>query len=123
MNTKSHEHRFFNYKGVSRTIIALLSLTLTTSVFGQEQTESDSTTLHDQLFAAIKVLPNPTSEILFIRNGEDITSYQLFNMSGQKIQESKNNPQVISLIDEEAGFYLLILEIKGIFKTYRVQKY
>ncbi|MCE3296410.1 MAG: hypothetical protein K0R65_2124 [Crocinitomicaceae bacterium] len=106
-----------------RTIIAALGLTLTTAAFGQEISESDSIPAYDEVFNAVKVIPNPTSEILLVRNGEDVTSYQLFNMSGQKVQESKSNTQVISLIDEEPGFYLLILEIKGIFKTYRVQKY
>lgn len=123
MNKKSHERHFLYNKGVSKTMIALLSLTLTTTAFGQELNDSDSTHLRDELFSCIKVIPNPTSEILFIRNGEDVSSYQLFNMSGQKIQESKNNAQIVSLIDEEAGFYFLILEIKGVFKTYRVQKY
>jgi hypothetical protein len=122
MNTKSHEHRFLINKGVSKTMIALLSLFLTSTAFGQE-VNRDSTYLHDELFSCIKVIPNPTSEILFIRNGEDLSSYQLFNMSGQKVQESKNNAQIVSLIDEEPGFYFLILEVKGIFKTYRVQKY
>ncbi|MGV3629978.1 MAG: T9SS type A sorting domain-containing protein [Bacteroidota bacterium] len=123
MNTKSHEHRRLKNKAVSKKMIALLSLTLTTTAFSQEVSASDSLTTRDELFSCIKVVPNPTSEILFIRNGDEISSYQLYNMSGQKVQESKNNVQVISLIDEEPGFYFLLLEIKGVAKTFRVQKY
>jgi hypothetical protein len=104
-------------------LLATLFLATGATAFGQDQIESDSLNLRDTLFECIKVIPNPTSEILFIRNGDLVSSYQLYNMSGQKVQESKNNMQIISLIDEEPGYYFLVLEIQGVSKSYRVQKY
>lgn len=103
-----------------KTLILIPILFFTFSL--SAQLESDSLAKND-LFSKIKILPNPTSEILFIRNGEEISSYQLFNMKGEKVQESKNNIQIISLIDEKIGHYFLILEIQGVYKSYRVQKY
>lgn len=105
---------------MKKVLLALFVLGVS-SAFSQEI--NDSLKVNGDLFKDIKVIPNPTSEILFIRNGEEIDSYQLFNLSGQKVQESKNNPQVISLLNEEVGFYFLIFEIDGVFKTYRVEKY
>lgn len=103
------------------TTVALLFISCT--VFSQEIKDSTNLITNEKLFEFIKVIPNPTSEILFVRNGDEVTSYQLFNMDGEKVQESKNNIQIISLIDEKVGNYFLILEIKGNYKTYRVQKY
>lgn len=105
-----------------RKLVFAVFTMLSTSFFAQEVSATDSTQI-EQNFGKIKVIPNPTSEILFIRHGEDVSSYQLFNMQGAKVQEGKNNAQIISLIDEESGAYFLILEVKGTFKTYRVQKY
>lgn len=104
-------------------LVLLVMLAFSTSFFAQDFKGNDSLVNQEKLFEKIKILPNPTSEILFIRNGEDISSYQLVNMNGMVVQKSKNNPQIISLIDEEIGMYFLIIEIQGIFKTYRVQKY
>ncbi|MFN5416953.1 MAG: T9SS type A sorting domain-containing protein [Flavobacteriia bacterium] len=104
-----------------RTLILGTLLIVNVSFFAQE-ISSDSLEVSSR-FDRVKVIPNPTSEILFIQNGDEISSYQLFNMQGVKVQESKNNPQIISLIDEEIGYYFLIFEINGEFKKYRIQKY
>lgn len=111
----------YKIKTMKKLVVAVFTM-LSTSFFAQEVSVTDSTQI-EQNFEKIKVIPNPTSEILFIRHGEDVSSYQLFNMQGAKVQEGKNNAQIISLIDEESGAYFLILEVKGTFKTFRVQKY
>lgn len=100
-----------------KTLIKIFFISLSFSAFTQE-IEKDT-----MLFERIAVLPNPTSEILFIKNGDAITSYKLIDSQGKVVQESKNNPQIISLIDEQIGTYFLILEIQGNFKSYRVAKY
>lgn len=87
--------------------------------YSQSADQSDSISK----FNKIRVIPNPTSEIIFIRNGDEVNSYQLFNMQGQKVQESKTGIQVISLLNEDSGYYFLILEIQGAYKTYRIQKH
>lgn len=80
-------------------------------------------TIATRIFEPIKVFPNPTSEILFIRNGEQIDSYQLINMQGEVVQSGKNEAQIISLIEHPIGHYFLLIEIDGYHKRFRVQKY
>lgn len=75
------------------------------------------------LFSTIKVFPNPTSEILFIKNGDLIQKYTLINTQGQTVQKGINKTQIISLIDLPIGYYFLFIEIDGYTKRYRVQKY
>jgi hypothetical protein len=100
---------------------ALISVSF--NAFSQEIEKLDSLKTDDSLFESIKIFPNPTSEILFIRNGELIDSYTLYNLQGEIVQKGKNEAQIISLIDLPIGNYFLILEIDSVYKNYRVAKY
>jgi hypothetical protein len=104
-------------------IILFSLMGISSALFGQEIDPSEKLLNSEKLFETIKVFPNPTSEILFIRSGELIDSYQLVDMNGQVVQSGKNEVQVISLIDHPVGNYFLFLEIEGLFKRYRVVKY
>jgi hypothetical protein len=104
-------------------IILFSLIGISSTLFGQE-VDPNVKLLHlEKLFETIKVFPNPTSEILFIRSGELVDSYQLVDINGQVVQSGKNEVQVISLIDHPEGTYFLFLEIEGLFRRYRVVKY
>ena len=85
--------------------------------------QDDKDSISNRVFNTIKVFPNPTSEILFIRNGEQIDAYQLVNMQGETVQSGKNETQIISLVDHPIGYYILTIEIDGYYKRFRIQKY
>jgi len=74
-------------------------------------------------FEQIKIIPNSTSEILFIRNGDFIDSYHLANLQGAIVQKGHGHTQIISLIDLPVGDYFLFLEIQGFYKRFRVNKF
>ena len=74
-------------------------------------------------FEQIKIIPNQTSEILFVRNGDFIDSYHLVNLQGAIVQKGLGHTQIISLIDLPEGDYFLFLEIQGFYKRFRVKKY
>lgn len=103
-----------------RNFIFFSTLLISTSFFAQQEA-SDS--ISKSLFSEIKIFPNPTSEILFIKNGDRIDAYTLVNMSGQTVQKGSHKTQIISLIDHPIGYYFLFIEIDGYIQRYRVQKY
>lgn len=74
-------------------------------------------------FEQIKIIPNSTSEILFIRNGDFIDSYHLVSLQGAIVQKGQGQTQIISLIDLPDGDYFLFIEIQGLYRRYRVNKY
>lgn len=86
-----------------------------TSILNEETTESN--------FANIELFPNPTSEIIFIRNGNRIDEYVIYNLQGQIVQHGKNNAQIISLIDLPIGSYFIDLSIDGKTERRRIQKH
>ncbi len=75
------------------------------------------------VFEEIQLFPNPTSEIIFIKNGEMIDSYQIFDFQGRIVQAGISNAQVISLIDMPIGYYFIELKIGTATKRVKIQKY
>lgn len=74
-------------------------------------------------FSEIRLFPNPTSEIIFIRNGDMIDSYQVIDMQGRVVQTGVKNAQVISLIDVPVGYYFIEMKIGETTDRVKVQKY
>lgn len=103
-----------------RGVLIVLFISASLSTLGQAALESDSIS---KKLEEILVFPNPTSEILFVRGGEHITSYQLVSMQGKICQEGKGKTQIISLVDDPIGDYFLFIEIQGQIKRFRVRKY
>lgn len=88
------------------------------------QTETSSTLPEvSSPFESITLFPNPTSEIIFIRNGDLIDSYTIFNLQGQEVQRGVKNAQIISLIDLPIGYYFIELKIGETSKRMKIQKY
>ncbi len=75
------------------------------------------------VFEEIELFPNPTSEIIFIKNGELIDSYQIMDMQGRIVQTGINNAQIISLIDIPIGYYFIEMKIGTDIKRVKIQKY
>lgn len=73
-------------------------------------------------FSNIVIFPNPTSEILFLRNGDRIESYRIHNLQGILVQEGIQNAQIISLIDLPIGVYFLEMKIGEAFEIRRIEK-
>ena len=74
-------------------------------------------------FEEIQLFPNPTSEIIFIKNGELIDSYQVIDMQGRVVQSGIHNAQIISLIDVPIGYYFVEMKIGEERQRIKVQKY
>jgi|GEM_PF-1838614 len=74
-------------------------------------------------FEEIRLFPNPTSEIIFIKHGDLIDSYRIMDMQGRIVQEGIRNAQVISLIDLPSGYYFIEMKIGEATEKVRIQKY
>lgn len=81
-----------------------------------------SSTERSEDFQKVELFPNPTSEIIFIRNGELIDSYRIFDLQGRMVQEGNKNAQVISLIDLPIGNYIFEMKIGNEMDRIRIQK-
>lgn len=92
----------------------LICLTTFFNVKAQETNEID--------FSNIVIFPNPTSEILFLRNGDRIDSYRIHNLQGVLVQEGIQNAQIISLIDLPIGIYFLEMKIGEAVETRKIEK-
>jgi hypothetical protein len=88
----------------------------------QNEFENDTSIQSYLIFDRIKIFPNPTSEIFFIKNGAEIDSYHLVDMQGKIIQKGDFAVQIISLIEHEKGVYFLFLGIKGEYRRYKIIK-
>lgn len=71
----------------------------------------------------VELFPNPTSEVIFIKNGELIDSYTIYDLQGRAVQSGYKNAQVISLIDLPIGNYIFELKIGDSIKRIKIQKY
>lgn len=92
----------------------------------QAYAQSEISTIKPEIahvFESITLFPNPTSEIIFIRNGDLIDSYTIFNLQGQEVQHGIKNAQIISLIDLPIGYYFIELKIGETSKRMKIQKY
>lgn len=98
---------------------------LSWSLFAQEAKEipGEIAGQEPSPFTDIHLFPNPTSEIIFIRNGELIDSYQVLDMQGRVVQSGIKNAQIISLIDVPIGYYFIEMKIGEATQRTRVQKY
>jgi hypothetical protein len=97
-----------------RCLICFIALFSSVSFSQEEKIEN--------VFQEILIFPNPTSEILFLRNGEKVDSYSIMNMQGQKVQEGMHHAQVISLIDLPIGIYFLELKIGEMTERRKIEK-
>ncbi len=92
-------------------------------VVGSFSAHAQATTASLEDFQKIQLFPNPTSEIIFIRHGELIDSYRIFDMQGRMVQEGIKNAQVISLIDLPVGHYIFEMKIGSEMERVRIQKH
>ncbi len=104
-------------------IILCSLLGISQTMLAQDFNQNDSIISSDKVFEVIKIFPNPTSEILFIKNGDLIDSYEMFNLQGEPVQKGHNDTQIISLIELPIGQYFLLIEIDGFYKNFRVSKF
>lgn len=104
-------------------ILSALSFFLAAFSAGAQEAIPGKTAETASAFSDIRFFPNPTSEIIFIRNGELIDSYQVIDMQGRVVQSGIKNAQIISLIDVPIGYYFIEMKIGEATERVKVQKY
>lgn len=98
-------------------IISTLLLILGGILISFAQENSDSL-----LAKEIILFPNPTSEIIFIQKGREISEYRLIDMQGKEVQKGYQHAQIISLIDLPSGVYIFEFKVGNYLERRRVQK-
>lgn len=86
--------------------------TITIDLGQSEQDDTDTAEPSRPLDQRLKAFPNPAGDLLnlHLNGGEEITSYQLFNMTGQLVKSGQNIQQralQINLSDMNSGMYAL----------------
>jgi len=101
-------------------ILLILGLVLGTifPVFSQDLA---STTI--EMTKKVEAFPNPTSELLFLKNAEDFKTFQVFDANGKVVLQGQLNANIISVAELPIGFYLLQLRNENTVESVRFQKY
>ena len=81
---------------------------------GEEQTttlstEVDKVTYDVVISEEISIYPNPTIDMLNIKNSKSISNLQIFDISGKRVFASNVNLSVIDVSDFEKGMYNMII--------------
>ena len=90
-------------------VLKYVSATLTTS-----ETEKEFT----------KIYPNPTSDFIYFKGKENVTSATIFGLEGRLLSEQKlnSNEGKVDLTNLKTGNYILILKYENSTKNYKVIK-
>ena len=62
--------------------------------------------------AAVNIYPTPVKDMLFIKSGQEFSSYSVYNMAGQKVSSDKMTGKSINLSRLPVGSYVLKLTDK-----------
>ena len=62
--------------------------------------------------AAATIYPNPVKDMLFIKSGQEFSSYSVYNMAGQRVASDKMTGKSINLSRLPVGSYVLKLTDK-----------
>lgn len=106
-----------------RTLLIIVILLISYNQLYAQQESNSMTGNNVDLFEKVELFPNPTSEIIFIKNGEEIESYVIYDLHGSLVQSGVKNAQIISLIDLPVGYYLLEMKAGERVKRIKIQKY
>lgn len=71
----------------------------------------------------IEIYANATNEILYLRHGELIDGYKIYDMSGKIVQRGEESTQIITILELKEGFYLLELHADNKMRTIRIKKF
>lgn len=114
--------RLIKNKNTMKTLLSIYFLMFIIYVNAQSEI-SQNTEMTASLFEDVQLFPNPTSEIIFIKNGDKIDTYSIFDIQGRLVQSGIKNAQIISLIDIPVGYYFVELKIGEVSKRIKIQKY
>ena len=62
--------------------------------------------------AAVNIYPNPVKDMLFIKSGQEFSSYSVYNMAGERVASDKMTGKSINLSRLPVGSYVLKLTDK-----------
>ncbi|WP_165764499.1 T9SS type A sorting domain-containing protein [Flavobacterium aurantiibacter] len=72
---------------------------------------------------SLQIIPNPTTEYLYIENGTETSSKAtIFDLTGKKLSEIENSANQIDVRHLSNGMYILTLESKGKTQTFKFVK-
>ena len=104
-----YNYTFDVIKNTNNIVLKYVSATLTTS-----ETEKEFT----------KIYPNPTSDFIYFKGKENVTSATIFGLEGRLLSEQKlnSNEGKVDLTNLKTGNYILILKYENSTKNYKVIK-
>jgi len=71
----------------------------------------------------VKIYPNPTNGLINLVSKKTISSIKIYNINGVEVANESENNHIVSLENQPAGLYQLVLEVEGEFYSTRIQKH
>jgi hypothetical protein len=112
--------------GGSMYVLFLSDETLRSNGWNANYNSSTLSSDNFELNGSIIIHPNPTSSKIFITSKEHVSSYEIYNALGQKVQEGNFNAvleqEELDLTALQNGLYILNLKADNLNKTIKVIK-
>ena len=96
---------------------------LTPSYFCLDNFFANDTTFTKELAETnIELYPNPARDYMVVNSTDNIESYTIFNLSGEKVIQGIPNSSTINVTDLKSGLYFIVFESKEGRKTSKFVK-
>ena len=96
---------------------------LTPSYFCLDNFFANDTTFTKELAETnIELYPNPARDYMVVMSSDNIESYTIFNLSGEKVIQGIPNSSTINVTDLQSGLYFIVFESKEGRKTSKFVK-
>ena len=96
---------------------------LTPSYFCLDNFFANDTTFTKELAETnIELYPNPARDYMVVNSTDNIESYTIFNLSGEKVIQGIPNSSTINVTDLQSGLYFIVFESKEGRKTSKFVK-
>ena len=96
---------------------------LTPSYFCLDNFFANDTTFTKELAETnIELYPNPARDYMVVMSSDNIESYTIFNLSGEKVIQGIPNSSTINVTDLQSGLYFILFESKEGRKTSKFVK-
>jgi len=75
-------------------------------------TQGALSTIETQKNSVLRIFPNPTTDMVNIQTKEKLDKYEIYNLSGRKVAEGKEN--MINMSPISAGMYVIKIQTKNL---------
>ncbi len=84
---------------------------------------ADTLSSSESITNTLQIIPNPTTDYLYIENGMETSSKAtIFDLAGKKLSETEISANQIDVLHLSNGMYILTIDLKGKTQTFKFVK-